>query len=245
MKVSLNWLRRYVDITVPLQELCDKMVMSGFEVDGIDDLSQTMDNVVTGRIIRLEKHPDADRLQICQLDVGGEEPVQIVTGADNVFEGAMVPVALHDSHLPNGAHIKKGSCGAFLQRDALLGRGALPEGSGLSGAEVHGILILTRHESCPVGTDMREILGMNDVIIDFSVTANRPDCQSVLGIAREVAVALKAPIRLPEPVYTPKMGDIHDHIRVTVEDFDLCPPVLRPGGDQPAGGASPSGCSNA
>ena len=224
MKVSLNWLRRYVDITVPLQELCDKMVMSGFEVDGIDDLSQTMDNVVTGRIIRLEKHPDADRLQICQLDVGGEEPVQIVTGADNVFEGAMVPVALHDSHLPNGAHIKKGKLRGVPSNGMLCsGEELCLKEADYPGAEVHGILILTRHESCPVGTDMREILGMNDVIIDFSVTANRPDCQSVLGIAREVAVALKAPIRLPEPVYTPKMGDIHDHIRVTVEDFDLCP----------------------
>ena len=224
MKVSLNWLRRYVDITVPLQELCDKMVMSGFEVDGIDDLSQTMDNVVTGRIIRLEKHPDADRLQICQLDVGGEEPVQIVTGADNVFEGAMVPVALHDSHLPNGAHIKKGKLRGVPSNGMLCsGEELCLREADYPGAEVHGILILTRHESCPVGTDMREILGMNDVIIDFSVTANRPDCQSVLGIAREVAVALKAPIRLPEPVYTPKMGDIHDHIRVTVEDFDLCP----------------------
>lgn len=224
MKVSLNWLRRYVDITVPLQELCDKMVMSGFEVDGIDDLSQTMDNVVTGRIVRLEKHPDADRLQICRLDVGGEEPVQIVTGADNVFEGAMVPVALHDSHLPNGAHIKKGKLRGVPSNGMLCsGEELCLKEADYPGAEVHGILILTRHESCPVGTDMREILGMNDVIIDFSVTANRPDCQSVLGIAREVAVALKAPIRLPEPVYTPKMGDIHDHIRVTVEDFDLCP----------------------
>ncbi len=224
MKVSLNWLRRYVDITVPLQELCDKMVMSGFEVDGIDDLSQTMDNVVTGRIVRLEKHPDADRLQICQLDVGGEEPVQIVTGADNVFEGAMVPVALHDSHLPNGAHIKKGKLRGVASNGMLCsGEELCLKEADYPGAEVHGILILTQHKDCPVGVDMREILGLNDVIIDFSVTANRPDCQSVLGIAREVAVALKAPIRLPEPVYTPKMGDIHDHIRVTVEDFDLCP----------------------
>ncbi len=224
MKVSLNWLRRYVDITVPLQELCDKMVMSGFEVDGIDDLSQTMDNVVTGRIVRLEKHPDADRLQICQLDVGGEEPVQIVTGADNVFEGAMVPVALHDSHLPNGAHIKKGKLRGVASNGMLCsGEELCLKEADYPGAEVHGILILTQHKDCPVGVDMREILGLNDVIIDFSVTANRPDCQSVLGIAREVAVALKTPIRLPEPVYTPKMGDIHDHIRVTVEDFDLCP----------------------
>ncbi len=222
MKVSLNWLKRYVDIQVPLQELCDKMVMSGFEVDGVEDLSKTMDNVVAGRIVKLEKHPDADRLQICQLDVGGEEPVQIVTGADNVFEGALVPVALHDSHLPNGVHIKKGKLRGIPSNGMLCsGEELCLKEADYPGAEVHGILIL--QEEVPAGTDMREVLGLNDVIIDFSVTANRPDCQSVLGIAREVAVALKARIHLPEPAYTAKGGDIREHIDVRVEDFDLCP----------------------
>ena len=108
MNISLSWLKRYVDIDVPVQELCDKMVMSGFEVESIEDLSATMDRVVVGRIAKLEKHPDADKLQICQIDIGQDEPVQIVTGADNVFEGALVPASLHDSHLPNGMHIKKG-----------------------------------------------------------------------------------------------------------------------------------------
>ncbi len=222
MKVSLNWLKRYVDIRVPLQELCDKMVMSGFEVDGIEDLSQTMDNVVAGRIVKLEKHPDADRLQVCQLDVGGAEPVQIVTGADNVFEGALVPVALHDSHLPNGVHIKKGKLRGVPSNGMLCsGEELCLKEADYPGAEVHGILILK--DEAPVGTDMRQVLGLDDVIIDFSVTANRPDCQSVLGIAREVAVALKEPIRLPEPSFTPKGGDVREHIRVQVEDFDLCP----------------------
>ena len=215
MKVSLNWLKRYVDIRVPLQELCDKMVMSGFEVDGIEDLSQAMDNVVAGRIVKLEKHPDADRLQICQLDVGGAEPVQIVTGADNVFEGALVPVALHDSHLPNGAHIKKGKLRGVASNGMLCsGEELCLKEADYPGAEVHGILIL--RDEASVGTDMREVLGLNDVIIDFSVTANRPDCQSVLGIAREVAVALKEPFRAPEPSYTAKGGDIHDYIAVRV-----------------------------
>ena len=84
MKISLSWLKQYVDITVPVQELCDKMVMSGFEVEEIIDLSATMRNVVVGRIVKLEKHPDADKLQICQVDIGTQEPVQIVTGATNV-----------------------------------------------------------------------------------------------------------------------------------------------------------------
>ena len=94
MKVSLNWLRRYVDIPVSVEELCDKMLQAGFEVESVEDLSKSMENVVVGRIERMEKHPNADRLQVCRVDVGAGEPVQVVTGAGNVFEGALVPVAL-------------------------------------------------------------------------------------------------------------------------------------------------------
>ena len=92
MKISLSWLRRYVDVDVPVEELCEKMIMSGFEVESVEDLSASMSNVVAGRILKLEKHPDADRLQICQIDVGGQEPVQIVTGADNVFELSLIHI---------------------------------------------------------------------------------------------------------------------------------------------------------
>ena len=108
MKVSLNWLKRYVDIDVSVEELCRRMTMAGFEVDGVENLADTMRNVVAARLVKLEKHPDSDHLQICQMDVGAEELVQIVTGAQNVFEGALVPAALHDSDLPCGMHIKKG-----------------------------------------------------------------------------------------------------------------------------------------
>ncbi len=222
MKVSLNWLRRYVEINVSLDELCKKMIQAGFEVDGIDDLSQTIKNVVVGRIVKLEKHPDADKLQICQLDVGGETPIQIVTGADNVFEGALVPVALHDSYLPNGMHIKKGKLRGVASNGMLCSGEelCLKEGD-FKGAEVHGILIL--QEDHPAGTDMRSILGLDDIVIDFSVTANRPDCQSILGIAREVAVVLDTELKRPKPVYKTKGGNINDHISVAVEDYDLCP----------------------
>ena len=116
MNISLNWLKYYVDIDVPVQELCDKMVMAGFEVESIVDLSQTMKNVVAGKIVKIEKHPDADKLQICQIDVGTGENIQIVTGADNIFEGAVVPVALHGSHLPNGVDIKKGKLRGLQRR---------------------------------------------------------------------------------------------------------------------------------
>ncbi len=222
MLISLNWLKRYVDIDLPVAELCDRMVMSGFEVESITDLSQTMSRVVVGQIVKLEKHPDADKLQICQLDIGESEPVQIVTGADNVFEGALVPVALHDSHLPNGMHIKKGKLRGVPSNGMLCsGEELCLKESDYPGAEVYGIMIL---KDSPVpGTDMREVLHLDDYIIDFKITANRPDCQSVLGVAREIAVALNKPFNAPKPEYTTVGGNIHDEIKVSVEDTDLCP----------------------
>ncbi|MBR6790644.1 MAG: phenylalanine--tRNA ligase subunit beta [Oscillospiraceae bacterium] len=222
MKVSLSWLKRYVDIDVSVEELCDKMTMSGFEVEGVEDLSKTMDNVVAARILKKEKHPDADKLSVCQMDVGTGEPIQIITGADNIFEGALVPAALHDSHLPNGVHIKKGKLRG-LPSNGMMCSGeelCLKEGD-YPGAEVHGILIL-EGDWAP-GTDMREVLGLTDVIIDFSILSNRPDCNSVLGIAREVAVVLGKEFHAPVPAYKTVGGDVNEHISVTVEDYDLCP----------------------
>ena len=222
MKMSLSWLKRYVDIDLPVGEFCDKMVMSGFEVESIEDLSATMSRVVAGRIVELTKHPDADKLQICQIDIGQEEPVQIVTGASNVFVGAMVPAALHDSHLPNGMHIKKGKLRGVPSNGMLCsGEELCLKESDYPGAEVYGILILK--EDTPVGADMRNVLELNDYIIDFKITANRPDCQSVLGVAREAAVALGKPFHPPQPAFEEAGGDIREHMQVTVEASDLCP----------------------
>ncbi len=222
MLISLNWLKSYVDIDVPVNELCDRMVMAGFEVESITDLSESMRNVVVGRILKLEKHPDADKLQICQIDIGADEPVQIVTGADNVFEGAYVPACLHDSLLPNGMHIKKGKLRGVPSNGMLCsGEELCLKDSDYPGAEVYGILIMD--DKYPVGTDMRDVLHLNDVVIDFKITANRPDCQSVLGVAREIAVVLKKPFNAPVPTYKTVGGDINKEISVTVHDSDLCP----------------------
>ncbi|MBR6548995.1 MAG: phenylalanine--tRNA ligase subunit beta [Clostridia bacterium] len=221
MFISLSWLKYYVEIPVPVEELCDKMVMAGFEVEEIVDLSKTMSNVVTGKIVKLEKHPDADKLQICQIDVGGDELIQIVTGASNVFEGAVVPVAMHDSHLPNGMHIKKGKLRGIPSNGMLCsGEELCIKDSDYPGAEVYGILILK--EDTAVGVDMREILHLNDYVIDFKITANRPDCQSVLGVAREVAVVLGTEFKMPQPKYETKGNNINDLISVEVKDYDLC-----------------------
>lgn len=222
MKVSLNWLKRYVDIPVPVETLCDKMVMAGFEVESVENLAETMVNVVVGRITGLQPHENSDHLQICQVDVGAGTPVQIVTGAQNVFVGAYVPTALDHSHLPNGMDIKKGKLRG-VESNGMLCSG---EELGLTehdykGASVNGILIMD--DRYPVGTDLREVFGLNDVVIDFKITANRPDCNCVLGVAREVGVVLGQPFHAPEPKYETAGGDVRDYITVEVKDYDLCP----------------------
>lgn len=222
MKVSLNWLKRYIDIDVPVKELCDKMTLAGFEIEELIDTSDTMKNVVCGKILKIEKHPDSDHLLICQIDVGTDEPVQIVTGANNVFEGAYVPAALHKSLLPNGMKITKGKLRGVPSNGMLCsGEELCLTEADYKGAEVYGIMIL--HGEPKPGTDMREILNMNDFIIDFSITSNRPDCQSVLGIAREVATVLKKEFKKPVPQYNTVGGDINEHISIENHNYDLCP----------------------
>ncbi len=222
MNISLSWLRRYLDIDVPVDELCERMIRSGFEVESIVNLADSLKNVVVGKVTAMEKHPDSDHLWICQVDVGNSQTVQIVTGAQNVFTGAFVPAALHNSYLPDGTHITKGKLRG-VPSDGMLCSG---EELGLKagdypGCEVYGIMIMD--DTYPAGTDMCEVLKLNDYIIDFKITANRPDCNCVIGVAREAAVALETEFRSPVPVYSEKGGNIHDHIKVTVEDYDLCP----------------------
>lgn len=222
MYISLNWLKYYVDIDVSVEELCEKMIRSGFEVEDIQDLSQTMKNVVVGVVTAMEKHPDSDHLWICQMDIGAEEPVQIITGAQNVFVGAHVPAALHNSDLPNGMHITKGKLRGLPSNGMLCSGEELNLKAGdFPNADVYGIMILD--EKYPAGMDMREVLSLNDVIIDFKITANRPDCNCVLGVAREAAVALGKGFRSPVPAYDEVGGDVNEHIAVRVEDYDLCP----------------------
>lgn len=222
MYISLNWLKHYVDIDVPVEELCERMIRSGFEVEDIQDLSKTMKNVVVGEVVAMEKHPDSDHLWICQINVGGEEPVQIITGAQNVFVGAHVPAALHNSDLPNGMHITKGKLRGLPSNGMLCSGEELNLKAGdFPNADVYGIMILD--EKYPAGMDMRDVLKLNDIVIDFKITANRPDCNCVLGVAREAAVALGKEFHASVPVYTEVGGDISEHIAVRVEDYDLCP----------------------
>lgn len=225
MKVSLSWLKRYTEINVGVTELCDRMTMAGFEIESCENLGENMRNVTVGQVTAMERHPDSDHLWICQVDVGKGEPVQIVTGAQNVTVGAKVPAALDDSDLPNGAHIKAGKLRG-VESNGMLCSGEelkLTEAD-YSGAGVNGILILKDSE--PIGADMRDVLGLNDYVIDFKITANRPDCQCAVGIAKEASVVLGTKFTAPSTEYKTSGGSIGDYISVTVEDDDLCPRYL-------------------
>jgi len=224
MKVSLKWLKDFVDIDVDLQTLADKMVSVGLEIEEIIDDSQSMRNVVLGKIEQIEKHPDSDHLQICQLNVGKNELVQIVTGAQNVHEGDLVPVALHNSLLPTGQEIKSGKLRGVVSNGMLCsGEELMLTEEEYAGASVYGIMIMNK-ETAPLGTPIPKVLGKDNVILDVGVTANRPDCNSILGIAREVATVLNKPLKMPDISFKANKDiKIDDIVKVNVEDTELCP----------------------
>ena len=223
MKVPFSWLKDYVDIDVTAEELKDMLFARGFEVEELICLGKDVTNVVTGKITACEKHPDADRLTVCQVDCGGHGTRQICTAATNVFVGAVVPCALDGATVLHEGGVQKIKTGKL--------RGVVSEGMfcsgeelGISddfypGAEVYGILILDN--TTPVGADIRPIVGIDDYIFDIAITANRPDCQSIFGIAREVAAMLNKPLRQPATDYTAVETDVV--IPVEVHESKLCP----------------------
>lgn len=223
MLLPFSWLKDYVDVDVTPEELKEKLFSCGFEVEELTYLGKDVTNVVTGRITKTEKHPDADRLTVCQVDCGTLGARQIVTAATNVFAGAVVPVALDNSTVLHEGGIQKIKTGKL--------RGVVSEGMfcsgeelGISddfyeGAEVNGILILD--DDTPLGADIRPVVGIDDYIFDIAVTANRPDCQSIFGMAREVAAILKKPLKTPATDYTAQKTDVN--ITVEVLESALCP----------------------
>ena len=224
MKAPISWLNEYVDIDVPAKELGERMTMTGSKEEETIELGQDIRNVVVGRIVTISEHPNADKLVICQVDVGENEPIQIVTGAPNVKEGQLVPVALHGAHLPGrgGMDIKKGklrgevSAGMLCSGDEL----EMTEAD-YPGAEVYGIMILT--EDYPLGMDIREALMLRDTVIDFEITSNRPDCLCVQGLAREAAGTLGKPCMAPQISLAPMEGAVKEEASIRIEDSDLCP----------------------
>lgn len=223
MKVPFSWLKEYVNINVSAEELQEKLFSCGFEVEELLRLGKDVTGVYTGKILSVEKHPDADRLSVCKVDCGALGQRQICTAATNVFAGAVVPCALDGAIVLHEGGIQKIKNGK-LRGVASEGMFCSGEELGINddyyeGAEVNGILILD--EGTPVGEDIRPFVGLDDYIFDIAVTANRPDCQSVLGIAREVAAILKQPLKMPALGYTALPADVK--LRVNVEEAALCP----------------------
>ncbi len=224
MKVPYSWLKEYVDIDITAEELAEKLFGCGFEVEELIDLGKEVSRVVVGEVLSCEP-VEGTHLQICQVNCGSYgNPIQIVTGAPNVYAGMHTPAALDNSTLPGGITIKAKPLKG-IPSDGMLCSG---EELGLNddlypGAEVYGLMDLPK-DTVP-GTDIREVVGLNDYIFDISVTANRPDCQSVLGIAREVAAALGKELKMPATDYT--VSDyVFPGLDITVEAPDLCPRYL-------------------
>ncbi len=223
MLLPYSLLKAYVKLDMPAEELQEKLSSCGFEVEELTYLGRGVEGVYTGKITKCEKHPDADRLTVCQVDCGSFGTKQIVTAATNVFEGAVVPVALDGATVKHEGGVQKIKTGKL--------RGVTSEGMfcsgeelGISddfyeGAEVNGILILDM--GTPLGADIRPIVGIDDYIFDIAVTANRPDCQSVYGMAREVA-AVTGMRLLPLPLgYESRPTDVK--ISAEVRESKLCP----------------------
>ncbi|MGN1015351.1 MAG: phenylalanine--tRNA ligase subunit beta [Butyricicoccus sp.] len=223
MKLPMSWLADFVDIDgITMKDYDAKMTMSGSKVEEVVYLGRDFKNVVTGKILSNDPHPDSDHLVICQVDVGKEEPIQIVTGAPNAIVGSVVPVALHKSTLPGGIKITKGklrgvaSNGMMCSFEELgLTQNDLPYG------DPNGLLLLP--EGTPVGEDIRKVVGLDENVAEFEITSNRPDCLSVIGLARETAATFDRPLKLHTPVVKGCGGDIHEHISITNEAPDLCP----------------------
>lgn len=224
MKILLSWLKDYVDIDVSSEVLVEKLFSAGFEVEEVIRLSDGIEKVVVGEITAME-HFEGTHLQICTMNVGEHgRDIIILTGADNVFVGAKVPAALVGAKLPCGLEI------APRKMQGMMSYGMLCSGEELGisadwqpGADVNGILILP--DDAPVGMELTKYLELDDILLDISITANRPDCQSVLGIAREVAAFLNKPLKEPDYSYT--CTDVtRGDITVEVEAKDLCPRYL-------------------
>lgn len=231
MNTSLSWIKAYVpDLYVTAQEYTDAMTLSGTKVEGFEELDADLDKIVIGQIDKIEKHPDADKLIICQVNVG-KESVQIVTGASNVHEGDKVPVVLdggrvaggHDgSKTPGGIKIKKGKLRGIESFGMMCSIEELGSTKEMyPDAPENGIYIMP--EDAEIGASAIEALGLNDVVFEYEVTSNRVDCYSVIGIAREAAATFRKEFIPPVVTETGNSEDVNDYIKVSVENTDLCP----------------------
>lgn len=226
MDLSMRWLSDYVDVSdISIKEFCSAMTLSGSKVECFNTEGSDISNVVVGKILSVAPHENADALFVCQVEIGADAPIQIVTNAKNVKAGDLVPVALDGASLPEGK-IKKckmrgvESFGMFCGLDTL----------GLTAhdfpcADPEGVLVLEQEDGCEeikIGQDIKDALGYNDTCVEFEITPNRPDCLSVLGLAREAHATFDVPINVPEPTYKESADKISDYVSVSVENRELC-----------------------
>lgn len=222
MKVPMSWFNDYTDMTgITPKQYAHELTMSGSKVEGVENAGDSLQKVVTGKVLTCVDHPDSDHLHICTVDAGTGEELQIVCGAPNVKPGIIVPVALDGSCLPGDIKIKKGklrgveSCGMLCSHDEL----------GISVADLgyepeYGILILP--DETPIGIEIKDYFGLNEDVVEFEITSNRPDCFSVIGLARETAATFKRPFNLKMPEFSENNENINDTLSVEVLNPDKC-----------------------
>lgn len=221
MLAPIKWMEKYVDIDIDAKELADKITLTGSHVDSIIDIDKDISLVVTGKILDIQGHPDADKLVVTKVDIG-TETVQIVTGANNINVGDIVPVSLVGAHLPTGVNIKLSKLRGIESQGMMCSYEELgfedkvvPKGGN------DGIMIL--EPGTPLGKDIKEVLGINGKVLDIEITYNRPDCLNITGMAREVAATLNKEFRFPEITIQNEVDDIKDYFNeVSIEDSDLC-----------------------
>lgn len=220
MNLPMSWLNDYMDINVTPKEYSDRMTMSGSKVEGFENMGENVQNVVAGKVLTCEDHPDSDHLHVCTVDAGTGEILQIVCGAPNVKAGIIVPTALVGATLPDGK-IKKGKLRGVESFGMLCSHDELGITEDMLGYEPeYGILILP--DDTPVGKDIRDIFGMNETVVEFEITSNRPDCFSIIGLARETAATFDKKFTIPEVKFTEGGENIADKISVDVLDKDKC-----------------------
>lgn len=222
MNLSMKWLSDYVTLNTTVKDFCAAMTMSGSKVEVATEEGSEIKNVVVGKLLSVVPHENSDHLVVCQVDVGQEQPIQIVTGAPNVKAGDIVPVALCGAELPNGVKIKKGKLRGVESNGMLCSLGEL-------GLTVHdfpyaiadGIFLI--QEDCQIGQDIHEAIGLNDTSVEFEITSNRPDCLSVTGLAREAAATYHVPLNLKKPTFQGIDGNIQDELQVEIQNKEKCP----------------------
>ena len=225
MKLNRKWINEeFVDLShVSDKEYVETLTVFGQKVETWEKMSDEIKNVVVGKVVSIVRHPNSDHMWICQVDVGQEEPVQIVTGAQNVHEGDLVPAALHNSWLSGGVHITKGKLRGEKSNGMLCSFAELGlTQNDLPGVFADGIWILN-DEDCYVGQDINEVIGNDDTVVEFEITNNRPDCYSIIGLARESAAAFGKEMKHHEPVVKGSgAGSMYDMLDVEVPAEELC-----------------------